>query len=125
MVRDGVAWASCCWRLQSTSATYTELQHRPFVLVYASAVVWTLLFVERALPAAGSSARGLRVALSTAVVAGIAIAALAERNENPGRPRFAWGVRHFDLRLERRIIEAAAFVRTRATVGDTFAVIPT
>ena len=102
----------------------TELQHRPFVLVYASAVVWTLLFVERALPAAGSSARGLRVVLSTAVVAGIAIAALAERNEDPTRPRFGWGMQHFGTTVERRIIDAASFVRTHAAVGDTFAVIP-
>ena len=35
---------------------YTEFQQRPFVLNYASAVVWTLLFVERGLPAAGPSA---------------------------------------------------------------------
>ena len=103
---------------------YTELQQRPFVLVYASAVVWTLLFVERALPAACSSGRGLRLALSTAVVAGIAIAVLAERNEDPARPRFAWGMQYFDTIVERRIIDTAAFVRTHAAVGDTFAVIP-
>ena len=104
---------------------YTEFQQRPFVLIYASALVWTLLFVERGLPAAGPSAAGLRLALSTTLVAGIAITALARRHEDPARPRFAWGMRHFDTRLERGFIEAAAFVRAHAAAGDTFALIPT
>ena len=104
---------------------YTEFQQRPFVLIYASAVVWTLLFVERGLPAAGPSAAGLRLALSATLVAGIAITALARRHDDPARPRFAWGMRHFDTRLERGFIDAAAFVRTHAAAGDTFALIPT
>ncbi len=104
---------------------YTEFQQRPFVLIYASTVVWTLLFVERGLPAAGPSAATLRLALSTTLVAGIAITALARRHEDPARPRFAWGMRHFNTRLERGFIDAAAFVRTHAARGDTFALIPT
>ena len=34
-------------------------------------------------------------------------------------------MRHFDTRLERGFIDAAAFVRTHAAPGDTFALIPT
>jgi hypothetical protein len=104
---------------------YVEFQHRPFVLIYTSAVVWTLLFVERGLPAAGPSAARLRLALSTTLVAGIAITALARRHEDPARPRFAWGMSYFHNRLERGFIDAAAFVRTHAARGDTFALIPT
>ena len=104
---------------------YTEFQQRPFVLIYASALVWTLLFVERGLTAAGPSAAGLRLALSVTLVAAIAITALARRHDDPARPRFAWGMRHFDTRLERGFIDAAAFVRTHAAAGDTFALIPT
>jgi hypothetical protein len=104
---------------------YTEFQQRPFVLIYASTVVWTLLFVERGLPAAGPSAATFRLALATTLVAGIAVTALARRHEDPARPRFAWGMRHFNTRLERGFIDAAAFVRTHAARGDTFALIPT
>ena len=48
------------------------------------------------------------------LVAAIAISALARRHEDPARPRFAWGMRNFDTRLERGFIDAAAFVRTHA-----------
>ena len=109
----------------SPSGAYAEFQQRPFVLIYASAVVWTLLFVERGLPTAGPSAVSLRLALSTTFVAGIAIISLAGRHDDPARPRFAWGMRQFNTRLERGFIDAAAFVRTRAAPGDTFALIPT
>lgn len=103
---------------------YTEFQQRPFVLSYASAVVWTLLFVERGLPASGPSAAGLRLALATMLVAAMALTALARRHEDPARPRFAWGMSHFDIRLDRGFVDAAAFVRTHAATGDTFALIP-
>ena len=104
---------------------YTEFQQRPFVLVYASAVVWTLLFAERVFPAVGNSTAGLRLALSSTLVAGIATAAVVRRHDDPARPRFAWGMQHFDTRLERGFIDAAAFIRARAAAGDTFALIPT
>ena len=104
---------------------YTEYQQRPFVLIYASAVVWTILFFERGVPVAGPSAARLRLALSSTLVAAIATSAVARRHEDPARPRFAWGTQHFDTRLERGFIDAAAFVRMRAAKGDTFALIPT
>jgi hypothetical protein len=104
---------------------YTEFQQRPFVFIYAAAVVWTLLFVERALPVPGSSTAGVRLAFTTTLVAAIAITALARRHEDPARPRFAWGMHHFDIRLDRGFVDAAAFVRTHAVRGDTFALIPT
>lgn len=118
------AWVGLVLLAPTANFDYTELKQRPFVLVYAAAVVWTLLFVERALPAARSSARGLRVAVSAAAAAGIATAALAGRNDDPGRPRFDSGIHYFGAIVDRRIIDAAAFVRTQAAVGDTFAVIP-
>ena len=108
----------------ASNGSYTEFQHRPFVLIYASAVVWTLLFVYRILPAEPSAA-GLRLAVSATLVAGITVTALVRRHEDPARPRFAWGMRNFDTRLERGFIDAAAFVRTHAARGDTFALIPT
>ncbi len=104
---------------------YTEVQQRPFVLVYASAVVWTLLFADRLFPSVGNSTAGLRLALSSTLVAGIATAAVVRRHDDPARPRFAWGIHHFDTRLERGFIDAAAFIRARAAAGDTFALIPT
>ena len=102
---------------------YTEFQQRPFVLVYSSAVVWTVLFVERALPV-GASAAALRLGLGTTAAAGIAVAGIAQRDSNPARPQFAWGMRAFNTSLDRGFVEAAAFVRAHAAVGDTVAVIP-
>jgi hypothetical protein len=104
---------------------YTEFQQRPFVFIYASAVVWTLLFAQRMVPAVGNSTAGLRLALSSTLVAGIATAAIVRRHDDPARPRFAWGMRHFDTRLERGFVDAASFIRARAVAGDTFALIPT
>ena len=104
---------------------HTDFQQRPFVLVYATAVVWTLLFVERSLPVAGASAARLRLALAPTVAVSITLTALVRWHEDPARPRFAWGMRHFDTTLDRGLIDAAAFVRARAEVGDTFALIPT
>ena len=101
-----------------------EFQHRPFVLIYSTAVIWTLLFAERLLPSRPSGA-GLRLALSTTLIAGITIAALARRTDDPARPRFAWGTLYFGNKLDRGFIDAAAFVRARAAAGDTFALIPT
>ena len=110
----------------ASNGDYTEFQQRPFVLIYASAVVWTLLFVERGLPAAGpSAATSPPRALHDAGRRRSRSPRLARRHEDPARPRFAWGMRHFDTRLERGFIDAAAFVRTHAARGDTFALIPT
>ena len=108
----------------ASNGSNTEFQHRPFVLIYASAVVWTLLFVDRLLPA-GRSAPGPRFAFSVMLVAGLTVSAFARRAEDPARPRFAWGTRNFDTRVERGLIDAAAFVRAHAARGDTFALIPT
>ena len=124
LVRRRVARRWCCSH-RWPHGDYTEFQQRPFVLIYASAVVWTILFFERGMPVAGPSAARLRLVLSSTLVAAIATSAVARRHEDPARPRFAWGMRNFDTRLERGFIDAAAFVRTHAARGDTFALIPT
>jgi hypothetical protein len=125
-------WCLAAWLglvLLAPSAAHgdnTEFQHRPFVLVYASAFVWTFLFTTRALSTAlGRKAVGLRRGLSAVLVAGFAIGALAWRPENPARPRFAWGSNYFDTTVKPGIVGAATFVRTHATRGDMFALIPT
>ena len=102
-----------------------EFQHRPFVLIYATAVIWTLLFAERLLPSGRPSGAVLRLALSTTLVAGITVAALVRRTDDPARPRFAWGTLYFGNKLDGGFIDAAAFIRARAAAGDTFALIPT
>ena len=119
------AWLGLVLFAPMAHGDYTEFQQRPFVLIYASAVVWTILFFERGMPVAGPSAARLRLVLSSTLVAAIATSAVARRHEDPARPRFAWGMRNFDTRLERGFIDAAAFVRTHAARGDTFALIPT
>lgn len=105
---------------------FTEYQHRPFVLVYTAAFVWTLLYVNRIgrAPVTSSPSPWSRFA-APAVVAAIALLSLASNwKENPGQPRFGWGTIYFGKRLEPGLMDAAAFVRAAATAGDTFALIP-
>jgi hypothetical protein len=103
---------------------FTEYQHRPFVLVYAAAFVWTLLYLDRLGRALVASRSWIRMA-APAVVAFIALMSLASNwKENPGQPRFGWGSLFFGKRLEPGLIDAAAFLRAAATAGDTFALIP-
>jgi hypothetical protein len=102
----------------------TEYQHRPFVLVYATGLVWTLLFMDRALRGVGTAPAYARLAVPALVVAAAGVGAatgIADR----ARPRFAWGARHFETRVEPGVIDAASFVRAHAVAGDTFALTPT
>ena len=105
----------------------TEYQHRAFVLVYAAAFVWTLLWLDRAIqPIRLAWPRSRRVFIfPTLVVAALGASAATSWNKDLARPHFAWGSRHFGARLDRGLLEAATFVRTQAVLGDTFALIPT
>ena len=105
----------------------TEYQHRAFVLVYATAFVWMLLWLDRATQAirlAWLHSRRVFI-FPILVVAALGAAAATSWNEDLARPHFAWGNRHYGARLDRGLFEAATFVHKQAVIGDTFALIPT
>lgn len=101
-------------------ATY---QYHAFVMVYATALVWTLLALDRALgyPFERSGARSLA---SIMIVAAVGIAVAAGTGDNPVKPRLTWGAEHFGNVIAPGLLDAAAFVHARAVPGDTFALLP-
>ena len=101
----------------------TEYQHRPFVLVYATGLVWTLLFLDRAIRGAGTAPASARLAVPALVLAAVGAGAAMGITDR-ARPSFAWGARYFATRVEPGVIDAAAFVRAHAGAGDTFALTP-
>jgi hypothetical protein len=103
---------------------YTEYQHRPFVLIHAVFLVWTLLFVDRAIGDRRFEP-WFRVLLLTLVVTALGIRTALAWTDDPAQPHFEWGKQLFGKKLESGLIEAATFVHAQATVGDTFALIPT
>jgi hypothetical protein len=111
---------------QTSTGMVGEYQHRPFMLVYAAAFVWTVLFVNRVVQDRPTSGR---VPSRTGAVPSLLAAAAATSlwlgwRTDPARPLFDWGARSYGLRLDAGLLDAARFVRARATAGDTFALIP-
>jgi hypothetical protein len=98
----------------------TELIHRPFVLVYAAAGVWTLCLLPRIVNMHAAAAQRLWPAtLAAAVLALPGIAAIAKEMV---QPKFDWGRTDASARVPPGLVEAAAFLRDHARVGDVFAV---
>lgn len=120
------AYLAFCWLLLMLFAPVpwhedsTNLIFQPFVLVYAAAAVWTLCLLLRSL-----AARADRVAsrLWPAMLAGAALAlpAIAAGAETLAHPKFSWGQKDAAPRLEPGLVQAAAFLRKQAPVGDIFA----
>ena len=93
-----------------------EFQHRPFVLVYAAALVWTLLWLGRAMQAVHlARPRSRRVfVFQTLVVTVLGAGVAANWNTRPGAAAFclgepalrnparSWPARGRDLRRTRR-----------------------
>jgi hypothetical protein len=104
----------------------TEYQHRPFVLAYAAAFVWTVMWVDRGLRSIRVSAPSRQSHLIGPVLLVVLIGAAAASGwrRDPARPQFEWGDRFFGKQLDPGLLETAAFVRSQAVAGDIFALIP-
>lgn len=105
--------------------SFAEYQHRPFVLVYAVSLVWTLLYLDRAIAGALLAFSWLRPLILALVVTYFGIRIASTWAENPAKPHFEWGKRFFGNNVDFGLMEAARFVHTQAATGDTFALIPT
>jgi hypothetical protein len=102
-----------------------EYQHRPFVLVYAITLVWTLLFLDRLMPETQLWFCRFKTMFFTLFIVTFGVRAALVRSDDPAQPRFEWGKQHFSLKLNPGLLEAAAFLHAEAAIGDTFALVPT
>jgi hypothetical protein len=126
------AWCAAAWlglvvfAPAAPNGDPTEYQHRSFVLVYAAAFVWTMLWLDRALQGTRfTRSRSQYVVIFPAIIVAVLGAGMfTSLNRDPARPHFAWGSAFFGIRLQRGLLDAATFVRAQAVVGDTFAMIP-
>lgn len=98
----------------------TELTQRPFVLLYAIVVVFTAALFVRWLSAQGRH-KPTRVWRTLAVAATLALPIVWVNAAEMARTRPAWANRLAPLHVERGLIDAAAFMRTRSKPGDTLA----
>lgn len=120
------AYVAYCWLLLVLLAPLTapgpatDLIERPIVLVYACVAIWTpcllLRCLDTGIPQKTARSRNALLAGSLLALPGILIGA-----ESMARPKFAWGEPHISHRVELGLVEAAAFLRSRARVGDIFA----
>ena len=120
------AFLAFCWLLLMVFAPVpwhgdpTELIHRPFVLLYAGAAIWTLCLALRSVAAQAGEApnrlwpTGLAGAL-------LALPAIIVSAQGMASPKFRWGQQEVAARVEPGLVEAAAYLRRQARVGDIFA----
>jgi hypothetical protein len=115
-----------CWLLLMLFAPIpwhgepTDLIHRPFVLLYSAAAVWTLCLVLRCLAARGGqvASRLWRTVLAGAL---LGLPAIVSSADGMARPKFRWGEKDAAPRVEPGLLAAAAFLREHAASGDIFA----
>jgi hypothetical protein len=120
------AFLAFCWLLLMLFAPVpwhgdpTELVHRPFVLLYAGAAIWTLCLALRCLATQSGEVANR---LWPTVLAGalLALPAIIAGAQGMASPKFRWGQKEVAARVEPGLVEAAAFLRKHARVGDIFA----
>lgn len=120
------AYVAYCWLVLLLFAPVTranaatDLIERPIVLLYACSAIWTMCFLLRclALRTSQQADRVWRIALAGSLVA---LPATLIGAEGMARPKFEWGGPHVSHRVEPGLVEAAAYLRSHATVGDIFA----
>lgn len=98
----------------------TDLIHRPFVIVYAAGGIWTFCLALRCLAAwqPRLAPRSWPALLAGAL---LALPAIAVGADALARPKFAWGAAYVTQRVPPGLVQAAAFLRREAAVGEIFA----
>jgi hypothetical protein len=86
--------------------------------VYTASAIWTLCLLLRALETRIDCARKLWPAVLAAAL--LALPALVAHADRMARPKFRWGEFDAAVRVTPGLVEAAAFMRKHAAVGDTF-----
>jgi hypothetical protein len=120
------AFLAFCWLLLMLFAPVpghgdpTELIHRPCVLLYAGAAIWTLCLALRCLAGQAGEVTS-RLWPTVLVGALVALPAIITGAHGMASPKFRWGQNEVAKRVEPGLVEAAAFLRKQARVGDIFA----
>jgi hypothetical protein len=98
----------------------TELNQRPFILLYAVLAVWTAVGFLRWLSAGAEASR--RTWLVLLLAAGIGFPLIWPHAVQLGsQPRFKWGWQYYVVEPTPGVPQAAAFMRAHAQAGDVFA----
>ena len=114
-----------CWLLLMLFAPVpwhgdpTDLIHRPFVLLYAAVAIWTLCLALRAV--AAPTDLTIRVWPALALSALLALPAVGSDAANMIYPKFRWGAHDAAAHVPAGLVEAAAYLRKHAAIGDVFA----
>ncbi|HXZ93903.1 MAG TPA: hypothetical protein VEG36_13590 [Burkholderiales bacterium] len=114
-----------CWLLLMLFAPVlfngdsTDLIHRPFVLLYAAAAIWTVCLVLRVVALRFDR---VRVWLALLLAAILALPAIVSDAPGMMHPKFRWGEPYVSMRIPPGLVEAAAFMRKHAAAGDVFGV---
>ncbi|MGH8745880.1 MAG: hypothetical protein ACREUK_05265 [Burkholderiales bacterium] len=114
-----------CWMLLMLFAPVpwhgdpTDLIHRPFVLLYAAVAIWTLCLALRALGTSLDLRAGVWPVLALSAI--LAWPAVAVNAADMMYPKFRWGARDASAHVPSGLVEAAAYLRRHAAIGDVFA----
>jgi hypothetical protein len=95
----------------------TDLIHRPFTLLYAVVAIWTVALAVRWLSRRGAHGSD-KVWLAGSIVSVALLPWIWSHAAEMGRPRFNWGPMYNTYTVDRNVVEAAAFIRTRSKAGD-------
>lgn len=124
--RVPIAMVVCYVLLMLTAPTpehgdYTELTHRPFVLLYASVAVWSAAaFVAWLTLGVQARAQRAWVVLVAASIIGLLV--VWPHAAGLARPKFIWGWQHALYKVAPGLPQAAEFLRRNLRRGDVFAV---
>jgi len=98
----------------------TDLVHRPFVLLYAVAAIWTLALSVRWLSRQGTHG-GARLWQTVAVATAMTLPWIWSSAAEMARPKFNWGRQLNAYAVDRDLVAAAAFLRAGSRPGDVLA----
>lgn len=120
------AYLAFCWLLLIPLAPVpwhgdpSNLVVQPSVLLYSCVAIWTLCLPLRIAAARHGQCSG-RLVFAMLGTALAALPAIAAGGATLAHPKFGWGQKGAAQRVEPGLVEAAAFMRRQAAVGDIFA----
>jgi len=100
---------------------FTELKHRPFVLVYAVFLIWCISFAARAIRSPIATTPIAKIGIGAAISA---ISCVFLARASPAIPQFSWGRNFYNSTITPGLLTAASYVRRARARGDVFALLP-
>jgi hypothetical protein len=100
---------------------FTELKHRPFVLVYAVFLIWCISFAARAIRSPIALTPIAKIGVGAAISA---VSCVFLARASPATPQFSWGQKFYNSAITPGLFTAARYVRRARARGDVFALLP-